>query len=126
MAAAVSVRHAVLSLHKREQWYEDIRPSLGGSDFNPLAASGKNMVGTNETAVRIVVQTANNNGQKAGSRQRQYARTGTQQLTGVHNPNPVRCAGNVHLGIYGMLRIHLLVSTRYEGRKETSIQSRCT
>lgn len=41
MAAAVSVRHAVLSLHKREQWYEDIRPSVGGSDFNPLAASGK-------------------------------------------------------------------------------------
>lgn len=37
---AISVRHAVLSLHKREQWYEDIRSSVGGSDFNPLAASG--------------------------------------------------------------------------------------
>lgn len=37
---AVSVRHATLSLGKREQWYEDIRPSVGGSDFNPLAASG--------------------------------------------------------------------------------------
>ncbi|CAM9508972.1 unnamed protein product [Ectocarpus fasciculatus] len=36
---AVSVRHATLTLHKREQWYEDIRPSVGGSDFNPLAAS---------------------------------------------------------------------------------------
>lgn len=37
---AVSVRHAVVSLRKREDWYEDIRPSAGGSDFNPLAASG--------------------------------------------------------------------------------------
>eukprot|EP00752_Nemacystus_decipiens_P003781 g3481.t1 len=36
---AVSVRHATLSLGKREQWYEDIRPNVGGSDFNPLAAS---------------------------------------------------------------------------------------
>lgn len=41
MTAAVSVRHATLTLNKREQWYEDIRPSVGGSDFNPLAASGE-------------------------------------------------------------------------------------
>lgn len=41
MTAAVSVRHATLTLSKREQWYEDIRPSIGGSDFNPLAASGE-------------------------------------------------------------------------------------
>lgn len=41
MTAAVPVRHATLTLSKREQWYEDIRPSIGGSDFNPLAASGE-------------------------------------------------------------------------------------
>lgn len=41
MTTAVSVRHATLTLNKREQWYEDIRPSVGGSDFNPLAASGE-------------------------------------------------------------------------------------
>lgn len=37
---AVSVRHAICNLRKRELWYEDIRASKGGSDFNPLAASG--------------------------------------------------------------------------------------
>ncbi|CAM9152559.1 unnamed protein product [Ascophyllum nodosum] len=37
----VSVRHTICSLQKRELWYEDIRASIGGSDFNPLAASAK-------------------------------------------------------------------------------------
>lgn len=33
------MRHTTLTLDKRGKWYEDIRPSFGGSDFNPLAAS---------------------------------------------------------------------------------------
>lgn len=52
---AVSVRHATLTLHKREQWYEDIRPSVGGSDFNPLAASGTRQLYKHRTCTRTKI-----------------------------------------------------------------------